>query len=194
MHPLVIASALSRCLALFSALLLVACSAMLPRAHSGTTSFPDFESARVGIESLLPGQSNMRALEALGIDPAKQPNVTILSYPDLVRRFSTGVSGGAGSVELDPSVMACLTAHGRCRGLELNISEIRKNRTGPFFYDFVNFMRRTEITGWRFNALILLVDDIVVYRAWGGQPHVSELEVTRNPLGPLQDIGPSLVR
>jgi hypothetical protein len=32
------------------------------------------------------------------------------------------------------------------------------------------------------------VDDLVVYRAWGGQPWVNELEVTHNPLGPLQDM------
>jgi hypothetical protein len=49
------------------------------------------------------------------------------------------------------------------------------------------------VTGWRFNALILFVDDLVVYRSWGGQPAVNEVEVTSNPLGPLQDVGPSLL-
>jgi hypothetical protein len=33
----------------------------------------------------------------------------------------------------------------------------------------------------------------VVYRAWGGQPKVNEIEVNTNPLGPLQEMGPALL-
>ena len=73
----------------------------------------------------------------------------------------------------------------------LNVNNISKVRTGNFFADFFNFRRRSLTTGWRFNALILIVNDVVVYRAWGGQPSVNELEVINNPLGPLQDIGPA---
>ena len=47
------------------------------------------------------------------------------------------------------------------------------------------------ITGWTFNALILLVDDTAVYTVHGGQPKVHELELSRNPLGPLQGFGES---
>ena len=36
-------------------------------------------------------------------------------------------------------------------------------------------------------------DDQVVYRSWGGQPSIDETDVKRNPLGPLQDIGPSTI-
>ena len=57
--------------------------------------------------------------------------------------------------------------------------------------DFTNFSRRSETTGWRFNALVLLVNDVVVYRAWGGQPRVMEVEISTNPLGPLQDMAVS---
>jgi hypothetical protein len=39
--------------------------------------------------------------------------------------------------------------------------------------------------------VVLMVDDLVVYRSWSGQPGIDELEVTRNPLGPFQDIGPA---
>ena len=39
----------------------------------------------------------------------------------------------------------------------------------------------------------LFVNDMVVYRSWGGQPRVNEVETTSNPLGPLQDVGPSLL-
>lgn len=47
--------------------------------------------------------------------------------------------------------------------------------------DLLNFKRTTETTRWRFNARILLVGERVVYRAWGGQPFVSEMDVQTNP-------------
>ena len=68
-----------------------------------------------------------------------------------------------------------------------------RERKGSFWADFLNFQRRTETTGWRFTALVLLVNDLVVYRSWSGQPAIDEKEVTHNPLGPFQDIGPSVV-
>jgi hypothetical protein len=77
--------------------------------------------------------------------------------------------------------------------MEIVAAKISRTRTGNFLADFSNFRRNTETSGWRFNALILFVDDLVVYRSWGGQPAVLETEVTNNPLGPLQDVGPSLL-
>jgi predicted SprT family Zn-dependent metalloprotease len=68
----------------------------------------------------------------------------------------------------------CLNARDACRGWELNVARISKARTGTFFADFINFKRRTETTGWRFNALLLMVNDV---------------EVNTNPLGPFQDMG-----
>ena len=47
--------------------------------------------------------------------------------------------------------------------------------------------------GWRFSGLILLVNEKVVYRSWSGQPRVNEVEITNNPLGPFQDIGPAVL-
>jgi hypothetical protein len=112
----------------------------------------------------------------------------LLTQADIVRKFfvpNTLLT----REDLDPGVLMCVAARGACRGIDLTISKISKTRTGNFLKDVTNFSRRTETSGWRFNATILLVDDLVVYRAWGGQPWVNELEVTHNPLGPFQDIG-----
>jgi hypothetical protein len=68
-----------------------------------------------------------------------------------------------------------------------------KARTGNLLADFTNFSRRSETTGWRFSALVLLVNDLVVYRSWSGQPSVNEIEVNTNPLGPLQEMGPAII-
>lgn len=164
---------------------------MLPRARSESSPFKSFEEARTAIDGLVPMKSDVAALTRLGIDPVQQPNTLILTHADIVRRFVP--SALLKREDLNPGVLACLEARDACRGWEITGARINKERTGNFFADFANFSRRSETTGWRFNALILLVNDVVVYRAWGGQPSVNELEVNTNPLGPLQEMGPALV-
>jgi len=164
---------------------------MLPRSNNATSSFRHFEDLRTAVESLQPGKSDQRTLIALGIDPGTLPNTTILTYADLLRRFSPGTV--AIKEDLDPGINACLAARDACRGWELNVAYIANARTGSFLADFFNFRRHTITTGWRFNALILMADGAVVYRAWGGQPSVNQVDVRTNPLGPLQDIGPAVV-
>ena len=43
----------------------------------------------------------------------------------------------------------------------------------------------------RFNGVILIKGDLVVYKLTGGQPVIHEYEESKNPLGPLQGIGES---
>jgi hypothetical protein len=173
------------------ALLVSACSSMLPRARSESTPFKSFDEARLAIEGLVPMKSNVAAMTQLGISPVQQPNTNILTHDDIVRRFVP--SSLLKREDLDPGVLACLEAREACRGWEITAARIKKERTGGFLADFTNFSRRTETTGWRFNALILLIDDVVVYRVWGGQPRVNDTETQTNPLGPLQDVGPRLI-
>ncbi|MDE2416580.1 MAG: hypothetical protein KGN32_02135 [Burkholderiales bacterium] len=163
----------------------------MPTTHSEASSFKTFEEARTAIESLIPMQSNQETLTALGIEAGKQPNTTLLTHADVVRRFVSGSM--LTKQDFDHGVVLCIEARDACHGLELLANRIDKVRSGNFFTDFLNFSRRTETKGWRFNALILLVDNVVVYRSWGGQPAIDETEVHTNPLGPLQDVGPSVV-
>lgn len=170
---------------------LAGCAGLLPKTHSEASTFKTFDEARRAIESLIPMQSNQDTLTALGIEAGKQPNTTLLTHADVVRRFVSGSM--LTKSDLDPGVVMCIEARDACRGLEVQANRIDKDRTGNFFTDFLNFSRRTETKGWRFNALILLVNSTVVYRNWGGLPAIDETEVHTNPLGPLQDVGPSVV-
>ena len=54
------------------------------------------------------------------------------------------------------------------------------------------FKREAHVEGFRFNALVLLKDNVVVYKLTGGQPLIQESEHTQNPLGPVQSIGNKL--
>jgi hypothetical protein len=170
--------------------LLSACATLLPSAHTDSSTFADFEAARSAVEALLPLGADAATQTVGAFDPLHHPNATLLTQADVVRMFfipNTLLT----RADLDPGVLSCVEARGACHGIELKMAKIDKVRTGNFFTDVTNFNRRTETTGWRFNAVILYIGKKVVYRAWGGQPAVNELELANNPLGPLQDMSPS---
>ncbi len=171
--------------------LLAGCTALLPHSQSEVASFESFEQARAVIEALVPMHSTAEDLRAHGLDPMRHPGTGLLTHADIARHFAP--SDLVRREDIDPGVLACLSARAACRGWEISAERIHRARVGNFWADFINFSRRTEITGWRFNALVLLIDDRVVYRSWGGQPAIRQIETQHNPLGPLQDIGPALV-
>ena len=172
--------------------LLPGCASLLPSTLTNSAQFVSFDEARMTIEALVPYQSDVSTLASLGIDPLQQPNTLILTHSDITRRVITG--NLQTKDDLDKGIQDCLKAGDACRGWEINASRIARIRQGSFFMDFVNLKRTTATSGWRFNATILLVNGLVVHRTWGGQPSVLEVEVRRNPLGPLQDGGPGFVQ
>lgn len=164
------------------------CATWLPESRTDTTPFKSYEEAHSELIALVPMKSDRQALENMGFFPGKHPNTTVLTHADVARRFLP--SAILKREDLDPGIIFCLESRDACNGLEILGAKIARERKGSFWADFLNFQRRTETTGWRFTALVLLVNDLVVYRSWSGQPNVNELEITRNPLGPFQDIGP----
>ncbi|MEY4121434.1 MAG: hypothetical protein RLZZ457_272 [Pseudomonadota bacterium] len=180
-----------RLLSAITCLAFCGCSALLPKARTESPTFQSFDEAKQAIESIVPMQSHRALLSEMKIDPPNQPNAVILSYADILKRVVNG--SVLSKTDLGPGLALCINAHEACRGWELNIAQIHKQRLGGFWSDFFNFRRHSVTTGWRFNALILLVDDVVVYRSWGGQPEIHEVDIQQNPLGPLQEIGPAVV-
>ena len=136
--------------------------------------------------------SKIDDLKQLGIDPFANPNITILTYSDILRRFvpSTIIQPD----DLDGGIRDCLAAKELCRGYEIDHKQIKRKRYGNFWLDFLNFDRKTEVTGWRFNAVIVIKDNLVTYKLWSGQPLIHELEDNRNPLGPFQGSGEGAAR
>jgi len=161
------------------------CGSMLPRSDIETQSnWSSFEAARAAFDGIVPYRSTVADLAAIGIDPFAHPNITILSYSDVIRRFIPGPQLPAGSIAL--GVQDCIAANEECRAYEIEIQSTKRKRVGNFFLDFLSFVRKTEVTGWKFDGLVLIRGNLVVYKLWSGQPRVVSNERTRNPLGPLQ--------
>lgn len=175
-----------------AALLLSGCQSLLPEARDRTLDqWQTFAEARAAIDAIEPFMTTRADLAANGIDPIHNPAITILSYPDVVQRFSAGVA--VLPEQLDPGVLRCLTSGKACTGYQIAARRIRRERTGNFWLDSLSFNRESTMTGWTFTATILFVEDLAVFAVWGGQPAVNERQIQRNPLGPIQSWG-DLVR
>jgi len=165
---------------------------MLPRSKAvAESAWASFDDARVAFDKLQAHKTRADELAQLGFDPYANANVTLLNYSDLIRRFVPGTAVLAESIDAD--IRDCIAVKERCRAVEVDIINSKSERVGSFFLDFLNFRRTTEISGWRFNAVVVLKDDVVVYKLWGGRPKIKEVNENRNPMGPLQGGGEKLL-
>jgi hypothetical protein len=172
------------------------CSELLPKASSEVESpWPDFATAEAAIRRIEPFKTTKAELKSAGIDPYAKPNITLLTYSDITLRFPVG--GSVPQDKLDRGIRECLNAGKACSGYSISVRDVKRDRTGDFWLDSLSFYRQHDVRGWSFNALILMVDEIVVYTLYGGQPLIAEREINRQPLGPLQnwgDVLPGLIR
>jgi hypothetical protein len=168
------------------------CSSLLPKAESETEApWKTFADAKHTYDRIEPGHTTLDELKQLGFDPYGNRNVTVLHFSDIVAKYAPS---SIRDEYLEPGIRECLQMQTSCNAYSIEHRQIHRDRVGNFFLDFINYRRRTEITGWRFAAVIVIVGDRVVYKSWSGVPEISEVEQTTNPLGPLQDSGPALLR
>lgn len=171
-------------------MVIAGCSALLPRGESIAESpWKSFEDAQQTFDRIIPYQTTVAELRALKLDPARNANITLLNYSDVLRRFIP--SPATNMQDLDPGVQDCIKAKSACRGYEVDQKTLKRRRYGNFWADFLNFKRKVDIAGWRFNGVVLIKNELVVYKLTGGQPSIHELEESRNPLGPFQGLGES---
>ena len=191
-HAVVTSARKSRLLRLtgLALALLAGCSALLPRGEAVAESpWNSYEDALKTFEKIEPHRTTVEDLAKLKLDPMQNPNITVLNYSDVLRRFIPSPSTNVDN--LDSGVRECIEAKIACKGYEVDQKSTKRQRYGNFWADFLNFRRKTDIVGWRFNGVILLKNGLVVYKLTGGQPSIHEHEETSNPLGPLQGIGES---
>jgi hypothetical protein len=177
---------------LLLAVLASGCSSMLPRSkHITASPWQSYKDAQQTFDKIIPGYTRAPDLrDDLRFDLASHPNIVILNYSDVLRRFVPNASVSLS--DLDVGVKECLNAKTLCQGYEITQSAVNKTREGNFFADILGFYRETHTNGWSFNGLILVKEGVVIYKLTGGQPVIQTHEETRNPLGPIQGLGQKL--
>lgn len=174
-------------------LMLSGCATLLPHSREDMrTPWHSYAEAQAMFDGIIVYSTSTAQLKALGIDPEKTPNVAILSHADLLRKI---VAGSSLDVRLlDTELQSCLMETKSCVAYEIEQKYLERKRFGNFWLDFLNFHRRVDISGWQFNAIVVVRNARVIYKLWSGKPNIQQLQEERTPLGPLQGLGSSLVR
>ncbi len=164
---------------------LTGCGSLLPSAKKNVKCpYDDFGQAKEAFDKIVVGKTDTEDLKSLGFDPFTFPNIEILTYLDVIAKFMPNPS--VKLQDLDFRIRDCVNAQDHCRAYEVSLERLHHQREGSVFLDMFNFRRKTKRQGWRFNAIIVLKDDLVVYKLCGGKPSIDEMEDKRNPLGPAQ--------
>ena len=86
-----------------------ACSSLLPHDESRTYSpWKSFDQAQQTFDRIVPHQTTVADLKAMKLDPKANPNIAILNYSDVLRRFLPSPSINA--AELDVGVLHAAAA------------------------------------------------------------------------------------
>ena len=179
---------------LMAAMLLgTSCSNALPREEDNVGSrWKRFDEVRADYDKIEAYKTTLGELKQLGFDPYTQPNISILSYLDIIQRFMPNDS--ITLEDLDPAISFCIRSRVQCIGYEAEPRRTKSKRVGNVALDLFTFKRRTMRTGWSFYALIVINDGVVIYKVWSGQPFVSGEKIRKNPLGPIQSIDSGTIR
>lgn len=173
---------------LLAVALLAGCSSLLPRGSSDLrSSFGSHAEAQLAAERIVPFQTRVPELAAIGFDPQNGRNVTLIPYPDIVARLAP--YSGVPLEQLDPGIRACIAAKSACRGYLFRFERQDRRREGNFLADFFNVHRITHVTGWWFETLVVTSDDAVLFRNVAGEARIERVETQKNPLGPFQPAG-----
>jgi len=164
------------------------CAGLLPSVKNTTESpWQSFTEAKREFDKIVPNQTTREDLKSMGFDPFETANVNLITYLDLTQKFMPNPS--IKLEDLDPGIQACLRVREACQGYEVSPKVLNARRYGNVLLDLFNFRRKQETRGWHFMALLVLQEDLVVYKLWGGEPNISQFEDKKNPLGPFQNIG-----
>ena len=184
--------AVQTCLsAALMATLLSACSSWLPALHREVSNpWSDFAAAKRSFDQITPFQTSMDQVRALGFDPDKTPNMRMLNQAQVIEAVLPSPLQAQSTVP--QGVLQCMQAGAACMAYFMEPSRIKQRRVGNFLLDFANFRRHSVTTGWKFSALIVVIDKQVVYTQWSGEPQIHTTIERQNPLGPFQNFEESL--
>lgn len=169
--------------ATFCALALsLGCTSLLPSSDATDSPFRSFSGAFEAFAVVVPGQTTVADLKALQIDPGRQ-GVTVRPYTAIseVLLSHEGVPD-----DLHPeAVTECFEARGRCQVWLLDVERLKRRRVGNWFVDALRFKRYRETEGFLFSGVLLILDEVAVYKLWAGIPKIEMLAEEANRLGPF---------
>lgn len=158
---------------------------VLPSTNTTSKSkWMSYEDAHKAFNKVALDQTTDKDLKSEGFTPDGNANVRILNYVDVANLFGSAFR----PEDLPVGVKTCVVAQDSCVAYVVSVRTIRNKRGGNVPADLFGFRKHTDITGWEFQATLVLVDGRVVYKLWNGTPEIASSESQSTPLGPMQNL------
>jgi hypothetical protein len=175
------------CVVLVGVLLLTGCKSLFSHGESTTVSrWKNYDKVESAFKTIVPYHTTVEDLRTMGFDPKVTPNVKTLNYVDIIQTFLP--SPAIQMKDLPDAVQECIQARENSRAYLVELQDIKDQRHGYLLLDIFGFNRKTHESGWRFKGLILIKNDLVVYKLSSGEPQISRESKRVKPLGPLQEL------
>jgi hypothetical protein len=152
-----------------------------------------FAATKSAYDGIVPGQTSVPELDALGFSPEDSNASTLVTYVEVQRVFVP--HEGITLETADAGVRRCVEIRQACTVWKIDIRKQSRRRIGNFVVDWLYFQRVSRITGWSFEALILIEGEQVLYKIWAGSPDLLQYRRRTFPLGFIQRFfeGPPIV-
>lgn len=136
------------------------CANLLPPMNGELrTPLADFDRANRGFDQLVPYASTLQALRKLGFGSAHLANLQVLNQAQVAQAtLPSPLQDGA---TVPQGIVDCMRA-----GYAMDASSMEHRRAGKLVLSLRNFRRDTVTTGWKFAALIGVINETVVYKQW----------------------------
>ena len=173
-------------------LCLAGCGGILPHeTNVDSSKFQTYDQVLASYADVQQGKTRLNELPALGLDTRSTPNIEVLSSTDIVNRFLP--ADAMTLKQAPPAVRLCIEAQYRCSAYVFRLQNSHTQRSGGVVPDLLGFQQDTVNNGWSAEVVLLLQDDVVVYKVISGSPHTQDRRDMTQPLGPLQDMGKLIV-
>ena len=175
-------------LAVLGAMLLTSgCKSLFPSSTTTVASrWETYSNVSAAFGRIVPYETDAHDLKELGFDPEVSSNVKTMSYVELLPIFMP--NSGIQKKDLPAPVRDYIDAHEGGMAYAIDLQNVQSKRYGHLILDVFDFKRKTHTTGWKFRGLILMKNDIVVYKLSSGEPDISTFEKKTRPLGPFQEL------
>jgi hypothetical protein len=164
-----------------------ACTSLLPTTEKTSVSkWNNYDDIEKSYNNIVNYQTTKEQLHKLGFDPFSTSNINILNHLDIKKKFL--LTSSIKLTDLDSGVQECIKSKNNCIAYETTIVHIERKRYGSVLLDLFNFRKNTRETGWSFYSLIIINDNMIVYKVSNSKPHIDNKEKKKNPLGPFQSM------
>jgi hypothetical protein len=166
--------------------LLAGCASVLPNSSSKSqVKWENYASAKDAYDAIFEDKTTEKDLRVLGFNPEATPNTKILNYVDVVNLFGSSFK----PEQLPAGIKKCVAATYNCFAYVVQVQNTHNKQEGSVLANLFGFRKNTRTTGWQFQATMVLVNKVVVYKLWTGTPEIESVENSVTPLGPMQNLG-----